>query len=49
MGLWNVVRYLTVVGNVIYFIQSDRPGHYGILAGQCSFVSAPTSAFLSVS
>jgi hypothetical protein len=40
---------LAVVGNVIYFIQSDRPGHCGILAGHCSFVSAPTSAFLSVS
>ena len=40
---------LLVVGNVIYFIQSDRPGHCGILAGHCSFVSAPTSAFLSVS
>jgi SAM-dependent methyltransferase len=41
--------FLPVVGNVIYFIQSDRPGHCGILAGHCSFVSAPTSAFLSVS
>jgi hypothetical protein len=40
---------ITVVGNVIYFIQSDRRGHCGILAGHCSFVSAPTSAFLSVS
>jgi hypothetical protein len=33
---------------VIYFSQSDRPRHCGILAGHCSFVSAPTSAFLDV-
>jgi 3-hydroxyisobutyrate dehydrogenase-like beta-hydroxyacid dehydrogenase len=39
---------IAVVGTVISVIQSDRSRHCGILAGQCSVVSAPASAFVSV-
>jgi hypothetical protein len=40
---------LSVVGNVIYFIQSDRLGRRCIVTGHGWSVSAPTSALLSVS